>query len=79
MPRAEPNSYDVTLSEDVTHGHSCQHLKPYILQIPAVFENGNDQSKVQNEVEDGEVKSQPTIEAYPHHMKKAVHRYIEEM
>ena len=71
-PRAEPNSYDVTSDMGVNYRHSHQHLKPYLPTLPNLEENDN-------ELQNGEIQSPPTSEVRPHHTKKPVHRYIEEM
>ena len=62
----------------MTYRHSSQHLKPYIPRLPSLNENDNSQKEVQHKVQDFENKSKPITEGHSHHLKKPVHRYIEE-
>ena len=71
-PRAEPNSYDVTLDMGVNYRCSHQHMKTYLPTLPNLKKNDN-------ELQNGEIQSQPTSEAQCHHTKKPVQRYLEEM
>ena len=72
-PRSEPNSYDIVSSEGITYRRSWHHLKPYLPRLPKHDKEDN------TSTQEGENQSQTTSEAQPHHSRKPVHRYIEEM